>query len=102
MNLFEFEMKLKRDNVRWQKKNIKRSWLLGVIYPVMILWGSVSLYFNPTHWVHALGLGINITSCFFYIMLMLHLIQDYKQDCRILEWFETKYKDEYESDNRIE
>lgn len=99
MNLLDFEIKMRKDHVKWQKNHLKRAWMLGLIHPTLILWCGVNLYLTPSNWVHGVSFGINIASFIFYIIVMLDAKRDYQSDCRILEWYETKYKENYESDN---
>lgn len=88
MNYLECKIDFQRKWVREQKKNIRKWLMIGVIYPVLIAWCVGDIYYHPLHWIKSFSLGVNVTSFFWYIVIMLEAIGDYRSDKRILEFYE--------------
>ena len=91
MNIIDFKIDSKRQWIKSQRKNI-RMWLtIGLIYPALIAWGIGDTYYHPLNWVKSFALGVNVTSYFWYLIVMLEAIGDYRCDKRILEFYEKNY-----------
>jgi len=92
---FNIEIDSLKDIIKSGKRNLNITFILGLIYPIIIIYIGMNIYHDPNSWFQGMCLGINITCFIFYIVTFIESIKSYKQYIEILKSYEKVKSNNY-------